>query len=74
MPYELFEVDKEIPDRKNHTYVKDLADPTEEIPKCNTKTVPGCMTERGCAFAGVKGVITGAVKDVVNWSISGPIF
>jgi len=66
MPYKLFEVDKEIPDRKKHTYVKDSADPTEEIPKCNTTTIPGCMTERGCAFAGVKGVITGAVKDVIH--------
>ncbi len=24
------------------------------------------MTERGCAFAGAKGVITGAIKDVAH--------
>ena len=24
------------------------------------------MSERGCAFAGVKGVITGAIKDVIH--------
>ncbi|MBI5679876.1 MAG: nitrogenase molybdenum-iron protein subunit alpha [Methanobacterium sp.] len=66
MPFKLFEVDKEIPEREEFIYVKDSADPKEHIPKCNTKTVPGCMTERGCAFAGVKGVITGAVKDVVH--------
>ena len=66
MPYKLFDVDKDIPERKKHTYVKDNADPTEDIPACNTKTVPGCMTERGCAFAGVKGVITGAIKDVAH--------
>ncbi len=36
------------------------------MPACNTKTVPGSMTERGCAFAGAKGVITGAIKDVAH--------
>lgn len=66
MPFKLFEVDKEIPDREKFIYIKDSADPKEHIPKCNTTTIPGCMTERGCAFAGVKGVITGAVKDVVH--------
>ncbi len=66
MPYKLFEVDKEIPEREKHIYVKDSRDPSEEIPACNSKTIPGCMTERGCAFAGVKGVITGAVKDVAH--------
>lgn len=66
MPHDLFEVDKSIPERKKHIYIKDNADPAQEIPSCNTKTIPGCMTERGCAFAGVKGVITGAVKDAAH--------
>ena len=64
MPLELlFEYDKPIPQRKEHIYVKAPEDPEELIPKCNTKTIPGCLTERGCAFAGSKGVIMGAVKD-----------
>ncbi len=66
MPYKLLEVDKKIPERKNHVYVKHCSDPEDEIPNCNTKTVPGSMSERGCAFAGVKGVITGAIKDVIH--------
>jgi len=66
MPFKLFEVDKEIPDREKHIYVKDSADPKEHIPKCNTTTIPGCMTERGCSFAGIRGVIGGAIKDVIH--------
>jgi len=66
MPFDLFEVDKEIPERKKHIYIKDSKDPKEHIPACNTTTVPGCMTERGCAFAGAKGVITGAIKDALH--------
>jgi nitrogenase molybdenum-iron protein alpha chain len=66
MPYKLLEADKEIPERENHVYIKHCSDSEEDIPKCNTKTVPGSMSERGCAFAGVKGVITGAIKDVIH--------
>ena len=66
MPYKLLDVDKEIPERKNHVYVKHCSDPEDRIPNCNTKTIPGSMSERGCAFAGVKGVITGAIKDVIH--------
>ncbi|AXV37849.1 MAG: nitrogenase subunit alpha [Methanobacteriaceae archaeon] len=66
MPYKLFDVSKEIPERKKHIYVKHCSDPKEDLPHCNSKTIPGSMTERGCAFAGVKGVITGAIKDVVH--------
>ena len=66
MPFKLFEVSKPIPERKEHTYVKHCGDPEDCLPKCNSKTIPGSMTERGCAFAGAKGVITGAIKDVAH--------
>lgn len=66
MPYKLFDVSKPIPERKEHTYVKHCNDPEDCIPKCNSSTIPGSMTERGCAFAGAKGVITGAIKDVAH--------
>ncbi|MGV8143060.1 MAG: nitrogenase molybdenum-iron protein subunit alpha, partial [Methanothermobacter sp.] len=66
MPYKLFDVDKDIPERKKHTYKKHCSDPEECMPHCNTTTIPGSMSERGCAFAGAKGVITGALKDVVH--------
>ena len=58
MPYKLFDVDKAIPERKKHAYVKHCDDPEECMPHCNTKTIPGSMSERGCVFAGAKGVIT----------------
>ncbi|WP_432703622.1 nitrogenase subunit alpha [Methanothermobacter thermautotrophicus] len=66
MPFKLFDVDAEIPERKKHVYIKKKEDPEEDLPLCNTKTIPGCMTERGCAFAGAKGVITGAIKDALH--------
>jgi nitrogenase molybdenum-iron protein alpha chain len=66
MPFELFDVDTEIPERRKHIYIKKEEDPEEDIPSCNTTTIPGCMTERGCAFAGAKGVITGAIKDALH--------
>ena len=66
MPNKLFDVSKDIPERKEHTLVKHCQDPEDCLPKCNIKTVPGSMTERGCAFAGAKGVITGAIKDVAH--------
>ncbi|BAZ99558.1 nitrogenase subunit alpha [Methanothermobacter sp. EMTCatA1] len=66
MPFKLFDVDAEIPERKKHVYIKRKEDPEEDLPSCNTKTIPGCMTERGCAFAGAKGVITGAIKDALH--------
>lgn len=66
MPYKLFDVDKAIPEREKHTYVKHCSDPEECVPYCNTKTIPGSMSHRGCVYAGAKGVITGALKDVVH--------
>jgi len=36
------------------------------IPACNIKTVPGDMTERGCAFAGARGVVGGPIGDCIQ--------
>ncbi|MCP5421128.1 MAG: nitrogenase molybdenum-iron protein alpha chain [Gammaproteobacteria bacterium] len=47
----------------------------EKSNKCivaNKKALPGVMTQRGCAYAGSKGVVWGPVKDTVNIS-HGPI-
>jgi nitrogenase molybdenum-iron protein alpha chain len=38
------------------------------VAKSNMKSLPGVMTPRGCAYAGSKGVVWGAVKDVINIS------
>ncbi len=45
-----------------------------EVPEvgANTRTVPGIITQRGCTYAGCKGVILGPTRDIVNIT-HGPI-
>ena len=38
----------------------------------NSRTLPGIITTRGCAFAGCKGVVLGPIKDIVNL-VHGPV-
>lgn len=38
----------------------------------NARTVPGIITQRGCAYAGCKGVVLGPTRDIVNLT-HGPI-
>jgi len=38
----------------------------------NTRTIPGIITQRGCTYAGCKGVIMGPTRDIVNIT-HGPI-
>ncbi|MDA8336191.1 MAG: nitrogenase component I subunit alpha [Peptococcaceae bacterium] len=51
-----------IPERDKHMYVTG-EEPV--IPSCNIATLPGDMTERGCAFAGARGVIGGPITDII---------
>jgi len=46
----------------------------EEIPQvgANVRTVPGIITQRGCTYAGCKGVVLGPTRDIVNIT-HGPI-
>ncbi|MFP4129855.1 MAG: nitrogenase molybdenum-iron protein alpha chain [Halorhodospira sp.] len=46
--------------------------PSSKCVTSNRKAVPGVMTQRGCAYAGSKGVVWGPVKDLVHIS-HGPI-
>ncbi len=70
MLFILLNCDECIPERIKHIYAYD---PEEEIvPLCNSNTVPGDLTERGCAFAGARGVVGGPIKDVIHM-IYGPI-
>lgn len=50
-----------------------LNDPTE-IPQvqANVRTIPGIITQRGCTYAGCKGVVLGPTRDVINIT-HGPI-
>src|SRR6056297_54953 len=38
----------------------------------NVRTVPGIITQRGCCYAGCKGVIMGPTRDIINLT-HGPI-
>lgn len=50
-----------------------LNDP-DEVPQvqANVRTVPGIITQRGCTYAGCKGVVLGPTRDVLNLT-HGPI-
>ena len=53
---------------------RSAADGSLELPvvAANTRTVPGIITQRGCCYAGCKGVILGPTRDIVNIT-HGPI-
>lgn len=57
--------------RKKHILIKDGNLEHQEI-EANTRTIPGIITNRGCAFAGCKGVVLGPLKDMVH-IVHGPI-
>ncbi len=46
----------------------------EEIPEiqANVRTIPGIITQRGCSYAGCKGVVLGPTRDIINLT-HGPI-
>jgi nitrogenase molybdenum-iron protein alpha chain len=50
---------------------KDEAGGVPEI-KANVRTTPGIITQRGCSYAGCKGVVLGPTRDIVNIT-HGPI-
>ncbi|OCL27246.1 nitrogenase molybdenum-iron protein alpha chain [Orenia metallireducens] len=62
---------KSMKNRKEHMMVKD-SNKNEQHIMANTRTIPGIMTNRGCAYAGCKGVVLGPLKDVVHIT-HGPI-
>lgn len=57
--------------RKKHILIRDSAQENQEI-EANTRTIPGILTNRGCAYAGCKGVVLGPLKDMVH-IVHGPI-
>ena len=46
-------------------------DEPQEI-QTNIRTIPGIITQRGCTYAGCKGVVLGPTRDVINLT-HGPI-
>lgn len=57
--------------RRKHILIKDDEKGRQQI-EANTRTIPGIITNRGCAFAGCKGVVLGPIKDMVH-IVHGPI-
>ena len=55
--------------RKSQIVVKKGAD---QVIQANVRTVPGIITQRGCTYAGCKGVVLGPTRDIINIT-HGPI-
>ncbi len=52
--------------RKKHLIVRDEAAACCPQIEANTRTIPGIISQRGCAYAGCKGVVIGPIKDMVT--------
>ncbi|MDD1701486.1 MAG: nitrogenase molybdenum-iron protein alpha chain [Methanoregula sp.] len=52
--------------RKKHLVVKSVADVACPQIEANTRTIPGIISQRGCAYAGCKGVVVGPIKDMIT--------
>lgn len=73
MPYHEFESSKCIPERLHHAVDKGSTENlTDALPLGYLKTIPGTMSERGCAYCGAKHVIGTPMKDVIHLS-HGPV-
>lgn len=71
---EVFEVypEKVRVNRRRHIVLKEPDTETAQQIEANTRTLPGIITNRGCAFAGCKGVVVGPIKDMVH-IVHGPV-
>lgn len=73
MPYHTFKCSECIPERAKHAVVKGHSeDLTSCLPLGYLNTIPGTISERGCAYCGAKHVIGTPMKDVIHMS-HGPI-
>lgn len=52
--------------RRKHLIIKDEAAECCPQIEANTRTIPGIISQRGCAYAGCKGVVVGPIKDMVT--------
>ncbi|MDQ7830890.1 MAG: nitrogenase molybdenum-iron protein alpha chain [Desulfovibrionaceae bacterium] len=80
-PKNLDELKKELLDkmptkvaRKRDKAIVPGAGDGGDIPviQANVRTIPGILTQRGCTYAGCKGVVLGPTRDIVNLT-HGPI-
>jgi len=61
--------DKVKKNRKKHIVVK--SGDSQKI-DANARTIPGILTQRGCCYAGCKGVVLGPIKDMAH-IVHGPV-
>jgi nitrogenase molybdenum-iron protein alpha chain len=57
--------DKVKKNRSKHILRKNPDQGCQQI-EANTRTVPVIMSQRGCAYAGCKGVVIGPIKDMIT--------
>lgn len=57
--------------KRNKSIVENKPESDVEI-QANVRTIPGIITQRGCTYAGCKGVVLGPTRDIVNIT-HGPI-
>jgi len=72
-----FKCNETLPEREAHIALKvngkcERSDGSGCFISSNVTTTPGDMTERGCTYAGCRGVVGGPVKDVIQLT-HGPI-
>jgi nitrogenase molybdenum-iron protein alpha chain len=73
MPYHQFECSECIPERLHHAVDKESGEQlTDALPLGYLNTIPGTISERGCAYCGAKHVIGTPMKDVIHLS-HGPV-
>ncbi len=73
MPYHLFKCSECIPERGKHAVIKGpREDLSMALPLGYLNTIPGSISERGCAYCGAKHVIGTPMKDVIHLS-HGPV-
>ncbi|MDR3705321.1 MAG: nitrogenase iron-iron protein, alpha chain [Paludibacteraceae bacterium] len=73
MPYHQFKCSECIPERLHHAVDKgETEDLTDALPLGYLNTIPGTISERGCAYCGAKHVIGTPMKDVIHLS-HGPV-
>ena len=58
--------------RAKHMVLNDPDPETMPEIEANVRTIPGIITQRGCTYAGCKGVVVGPIRDIVNIT-HGPI-
>ncbi|GAB6098738.1 nitrogenase molybdenum-iron protein alpha chain [Halanaerocella petrolearia] len=58
--------------KKRRKHMLEKEDDEEQHIQANQRAIPGIMTNRGCCYAGCKGVVGGPIKDMVH-IVHGPI-